>query len=33
MNNHYWGMGWGMWIIPIAIILIIVFFLRGRRRK
>lgn len=35
MNNHSWGwgMGWGMWIIPIAVILLVVFFMRGRRRK
>jgi hypothetical protein len=35
MNDHSWGlgMGWGMWIIPLAVILIIVFFLKGKRRK
>ena len=33
-NSWEWGMGWGMWIIPIAVILIVVFFvLRFRRKK
>ncbi len=35
MNDHSWGwgMGWSMWIIPLAVILIIVFLLRGKRRR
>jgi len=35
MNGDHWGsgMGWGMWIIPIAIILIVVFFGRGKSKN
>jgi len=35
MHDNSWGfgMGWGMWIIPLAVILIIVFLLRGKRKK
>jgi len=35
MHDSSWGfgMGWGMWIIPLAVILIIVFILRGKRKK
>jgi hypothetical protein len=35
MNDHSWGygMGWGMWIIPIAAIIIIVILLKGRRGR
>lgn len=32
-NNWGWGMGYGMWIIPFAIILIVIFALRYRRKK
>ena len=29
MNNPYWGMGWGMWFIPLLIILVIYFLLKN----
>lgn len=32
-NSWGWGMGWGMWLIPRAVIFIIVFFLRGRLKR
>jgi hypothetical protein len=32
-NSWGWGMGWGMWLIPLAVIFIIVFFLRGRLKR
>jgi len=32
-NSWGFGMGWGRWIIPLAAVFIIVFFLRGRRQK
>lgn len=32
-NSSSFGMGWGMWIIPLVVILIIVFLLRGNRKK
>jgi hypothetical protein len=33
-DNFFGGdMGWGIWIIPLAVILIIVFLLRGRRKR
>ena len=28
-----WGMGWGMWFIPILIIVIILYFMRFKKRK
>ncbi|MFV8360983.1 SHOCT domain-containing protein [Flavobacterium sp. LS1P3] len=28
MNNSGWGMGWGMWFIPIIIILAIYFLVK-----
>gem|GEM_PF-1659090 len=28
-----WGMGWAMWMIPVAIILIVVFVLRNKGKK
>ena len=33
MNNNSWGMGWGMWVIPLALIVIIVFMVRSKRRR
>lgn len=30
---HGWGMGWGMWIVPLLVILVILYFLRTRRRN
>ena len=35
MHNDSWGSGMngGMWIIPIAVIFIVVFIWRGKRRK
>jgi len=35
MNGEHWGWGmsWGMWIIPLIVILIIVFLLRSKRKK
>jgi hypothetical protein len=33
MHDNSWGMGWGMWIIPLAVIFIIVFFLRGKFKR
>ncbi len=35
MHDNSWGMGMsgGIWIIPIAIILIIIFFWRGKIRR
>ncbi len=32
-NSWGWGMGYSMWIIPLAIVLIVVFALRYRRKK
>ncbi|WP_020602029.1 SHOCT domain-containing protein [Spirosoma spitsbergense] len=32
MNGHYWGMGWGMWFIPILVILVVFFFVRNYRQ-
>lgn len=29
MDNSCWGMGWGMWFIPIIIILAIYFLLKN----
>jgi hypothetical protein len=31
MDHNFWGMGWGIWIIPLAILLIIIIFLRNRK--
>jgi len=35
MDGNHWfgGMGWGMWIIPLVGLLIIVFLIRGNRKK
>jgi len=32
-NSSGFGMGWGIWIIPLIVILIIVFLLRSKRKK
>ncbi len=32
MNGHNWGMGWGMWFIPVFIILVIYFLMRNSRQ-
>ena len=29
MDNQFWGMGWGMWIIPLLIILTIYFLVKN----
>ena len=29
MDGRFWGMGWGMWIIPLVVILIIVFAVKS----
>ena len=29
MNHDYWGMGWGMWIIPALIVVLIIFLFRN----
>lgn len=29
MNNPYWGMGWGMWFIPLLVVLVIYFLLKN----
>lgn len=29
MNNLYWGMGWGMWFIPLLSILLIYFLVKN----
>jgi putative membrane protein len=29
MNNLCWGMGWGMWFIPLLIILLIYFLVKN----
>lgn len=29
MNNPYWGMGWGMWFIPLLTILVIYFLVKN----
>ena len=35
MHNYSdgWGMGWGMWIIPLAVIVIVVYLLRNKRNN
>jgi len=33
MHDNFWGVGWGMWIIPLVVILIVAFLLRSRRKK
>ncbi len=30
MNNSCWGMGWGMWFIPLLAILVIYFLVKNR---
>jgi len=32
-SDWHWGMGWGTWIVPLLVILVIIYFLRTRRRK
>lgn len=29
MYNPWWGMGWGMWFIPLLVVLAIYFFARN----
>lgn len=33
MHNAYLGMGWGMWFIPLLIILVIYFFIKINSQK
>ncbi len=35
MHDNYWnwGMGWGMWIIPLVVITVVLFFIKSRRKK
>ena len=28
-HGYYWGMGWGMWLIPFIIIVLLVIFFRN----
>lgn len=30
-HGYYWGMGWGMWLIPIIVIVLLVLFLRNNK--
>jgi hypothetical protein len=32
-NHREWGMGWGMWFIPVVIILAVAFVLYQKRGK
>jgi hypothetical protein len=32
-NFEGWEMGWGIWIVPLAVILLIFFLLRDKRKK
>ena len=29
MHNPYWGMGWGMWFIPLLVILVIYLLIKN----
>jgi len=29
MSNPYWGMGWGMWFIPLLVILVIYLLIKN----
>lgn len=29
MHGDYWGMGWGMWIIPVLFVVLIIFLTRN----
>jgi len=33
MNNPCWGMGWGMWFIPLLIILLIYFLIKNNSQS
>lgn len=33
MDHDYWGMGYGIWFVPVIIILIFVLFFRKRLNK
>ncbi len=35
MNDHSWGFGmaYGMWLVPLAIILLLIYFFKGKRPK
>lgn len=33
MNGHYWGMGWGMWFIPLLIILIVYLLFKNNSQS
>lgn len=33
MNGHYWGMGWGMWLIPLLIILIVYLLFKNNSQS
>lgn len=33
MNGHYWGMGWGMWFIPLLIILIVYLLIKNNSQS
>ncbi len=33
MHENYWGMGYGFWVIATILIVVIVVFIRNRRRK
>ncbi len=33
MNGPYWGMGWGMWFIPLIIILIVYLLFKNNSQN
>ena len=33
MDGQYWGMGWGMWFIPLIIILVIYFLIKNNSQN
>lgn len=33
MDHNYWGMGYGIWFVPIIIILLVVLVLRSKPKK
>lgn len=32
-NVWNWGMGWEMWLVPLLVIVVILYFVRFKRRK
>ena len=33
MNGSHWDMGWGMWFVPIVVVLVIYFLVRNASRS